>query len=210
MDRFPAATDHLALAVPDVDAAAAEMAVRLGVAPSAGGRHAAYGTRNVLYSLGPRVYMELIGPDEEARVDGPRPFGIDALERPRLAGWCARSADLEADARAARTAGADPGRVRALSRRNPDGSELAWRMTPLDANPGDGLVPFLIDWGDAPHPAASAARGCALLELHGEHPDPGRIRGVLDAMGVPLRVDAGAEPALVARLDTPRGPIELR
>lgn len=210
MDRFPPSADHLAVAVPDVDAAAREMTVRLGVAPSAGGRHAAYGTRNVLYSLGPRVYMELIGPDEGTEFEGPRPFGIDGLTRARLAGWCARSVDLERDVRAAREVDADPGDVRALSRVNPDGSVLAWRMTPLDANLGHGLVPFLIDWGAAPHPAASAAGGCTLLELRGEHPEPARIRRVLDALKIPLRVDAAAEPALVARLETPRGAIELR
>ena len=39
----------------------------------------------------------------------------------------------------------------------------------------DGLVPFLIDWKDSPHPSASTPQGCTLVSLRGEHPDPAAV-----------------------------------
>ena len=210
MNGFPGSTDHLALAVPDVDAAAREMTGRLGVAPSAGGRHPGWGTRNVLYSLGERVYMELIGPDPDAAVSaGPLPLGLAELEGPRLAAWCARSSDLSAAVHAARRAGSDLGGVRALTRDNPDGTRLAWSMTPIEANVFGGVVPFLIDWGESPHPATTAASGCTLLELRGLHPEPAAVLPVLRVLGAELEIEQAETPGLVARLQTPRGVVEL-
>ena len=52
--------DHILVAAHDPDAAAADLADALGLAPAGGGVHAAIGTRNALLSLaGP--YLELIG-----------------------------------------------------------------------------------------------------------------------------------------------------
>jgi hypothetical protein len=73
-----------------------------------------------------------------------------------------------------------------------------------------GVVPFLIDWGTSPHPAASAAPGLSLASLRGEHPDAARVAALLARLGLPLPVDPGPAPALVATLDTPRGPVTLR
>jgi hypothetical protein len=73
-----------------------------------------------------------------------------------------------------------------------------------------GVVPFLIDWGASAHPAAKAARGTSLVALRGLHPDAHAVRGVLAELGLPLPVEPGDAPALVATLETPRGTVTLR
>jgi hypothetical protein len=74
----------------------------------------------------------------------------------------------------------------------------------------NGVVPFLIDWGRSAHPATSAPRGPALLSLSAEHPKPARVERVLSALGVKLPVSRAIRPALVARLRTSAGDVELR
>jgi glyoxalase-like protein len=87
---------------------------------------------------------------------------------------------------------------------------LSWRLTYPDLAEGDGLVPFLIDWGDSPHPARTAPGTIRLVDLHGEHPAPAAIGERLARLGLDLRIVAAPIPALIAALDTPRGRIELR
>jgi hypothetical protein len=73
----------------------------------------------------------------------------------------------------------------------------------------DGIVPFFIDWGKTPHPAAALPKGCVLVALRFEHPDATRIKAGLSALGLNLRVDAGSAPALIATIRTPHGDVEL-
>nr|WP_246127890.1 VOC family protein [Amycolatopsis rhizosphaerae] len=92
-----------------------------------------------------------------------------------------------------------------MSRRRPDGVLLSWELAfPPD---GDGVVPFLIDWRDSPHPAASAVRGGRLAAFRGVHPEPALVTGKLDALGLALRVDPGERPGLTAELALPTGEV---
>jgi hypothetical protein len=96
------------------------------------------------------------------------------------------------------------------SRKRTDGVLLTWSFTDPHAVVADGLVPFLIDWGTSPHPAASAPAGVSLLALRGEHPNPAGVRSLLRPLGLELPVTKGAQSALIASLETPRGLVELR
>jgi hypothetical protein len=87
---------------------------------------------------------------------------------------------------------------------------LSWRLTYPDVRLGGGLIPFLIDWGGSPHPALTAPAGLELVDLHGEHPEPGAVEATLVALGIALRIMPGTTAALVASLDTPRGRVVLR
>jgi hypothetical protein len=201
--------DHLAYAAPDLEAAVSELERRLGVRAAPGGKHRGLGTHNALLSLGDS-YLEIIAPDPEQPAPAqPRPFGIDGLGRPRLAGWAARAPDIDERVRRARGTGYDPGEVLEFGREAPDGARLTWRFT-FPPSAGDGLVPFLIDWGDTPHPSAGAPGGCSLVSLRAEHPAPDGIEAMLEALGVELDVARGPEAALIAVLDTPNGRVELR
>jgi hypothetical protein len=203
--------DHLVFATRDVDATADELERRLGVRASPGGKHVGRGTRNALISLGPRSYLEIIGPaPDQPRSPAPLWFGIDALTAPRLVAWAANASDLDKVVDDGSRLGVELGPVMTGSRLRSDGVTLSWRSTDPARVPGNGLVPFFIDWGNSPHPAASAARGVELTAFEAEHPDPDRVRERLQALGLTLNVVFGRRPALLATIRTPKAAVQLR
>ncbi|GAB2716710.1 hypothetical protein GCM10027072_06510 [Streptomyces bullii] len=136
---------------PDLAATVADFARRTGVVPAEGGVHVGFGTHNHLVALGGTSYLEIIGPDpEQPAPTGPRPFGVDGLTAPRTVTWAISRPGLDAAVATARARGYDPGAVRPMSRRRPDGTLLEWRLTDGGTAHPSGLVPFLIDWGPPP------------------------------------------------------------
>ncbi|MBM9467652.1 VOC family protein [Nakamurella leprariae] len=208
--RIDGRLDHLVLATPRLEQSVREFATRSGVAPVPGGRHLGVGTRNYLVGLGPGRYLEILGPDVAHPPDSsaPMPFGIDQLERPKLAAWSIRSSDLRAATRAALSAGADLGPIRYMSRRGHDGTALEWQVAYPLRPPLDGLVPFVIDWGISPHPSMGDLPTVELVELRGSHPEPAKVLRVLEALEVTLTLTTG--PArLEVDLRTPYGTLTL-
>lgn len=207
MNAIPAHLDHLVLATPELAATVADFARRTGVTPAPGGAHVGFGTRNHLVSLGGSSYLEIIGPDpEQSAPDGPRPFDVDELAFARTVTWAVGPPDLDAAVVAARARGYDPGPVRPMSRRRPDGTLLEWRLTDGDTAHPSGLVPFLIDWGATAHPTATGLPVTPLLRLSATAPDPDEIRPLLSAVGAELVVTEGPV-GLSFTVDTPRGPV---
>lgn len=206
----PRGVDHLIYAVPDLGRGVEAVERRLGVRPEEGGRHPEYGTRNALLSLGPETYLEVMAPDPELpRPDRGRLFGLDGADEARLATWVLRSETIGALAARARSRGVPLGPVQSGSRERPDGAILSWRLTDPRAMPYDGVVPFLIAWGDTAHPAASAPAAGQLTELRAEHPEPAAVREALEALGVAMRVESGPRPRLVATIEATAGRVEL-
>jgi hypothetical protein len=205
--------DHLVLAARDLDAGAAWLEDRLGVAPAAGGKHVRMGTHNRLLGLGEGFYLELIAIDPAAAAPSrPRWFALDSVpppDRPRLIHWVARS-----DAIARDVAGCTEalGEILPMER-----GDYRWRISvPADGRlPGDGLVPTLIQWDVACHPSQRLPESaCRLMKLEGFHPQPPRIRTALESLGLASRLDVhpcadGESAQLVAYLKTPRGLVEL-
>ncbi|WP_458246262.1 VOC family protein [Streptomyces sp. MAI_2237] len=207
MNAIPAHLDHLVLATPDLAATVADFTRRTGVAPAPGGAHVGRGTRNFLVALGGGSYLEIIGPDpEQTDPDGPRPFAVDELAAARTVTWAVSPPDLDAAVAAARARGYDPGAIRPMSRRRPDGTLLRWRLTDGDTQHPSGLVPFLIDWGSAVHPSASGLPVTPLLRLSASAPDPAELRPLLAAVDAELPLTEGPV-ALTFTLDTPHGPV---
>src|SRR5262245_22431657 len=203
--------DHLVYATPDLQAGIDKLEALLGVRASVGGQHPGRGTRNALIALGPAAYIEIIGPDpEQPKQALPRPFGIDSLKAPRLAAWAMKGDHLEKIVADAKQHGVTLGAVTAGRRRRPDGVVLAWRYTDPRTVVADGIVPFVIDWGATPHPAATAAAGASLVALRAEHPGAAGVQKMLDDLRIDLRVTNGPKPALIASINSPRGRVELR
>ena len=207
MNAIPAHLDHLVLATPDLAATVADFARRTGVTPAPGGAHVGRGTCNYLVSLGGSSYLEIIGPDpEQLTPDGPRPFAVDELATARTVTWAISPPDLDAAVATARARGYDPGDIRPMSRRRPDGTLLEWRLTDGETQHPSGLVPFLIDWGASVHPTATGLSVVPLLHLSASAPAPEEIRPLLSALDVELPLSSGPL-ALTFTVDTPRGPV---
>ena len=210
----PLPLDHLVYAATDLGETITRFERGLGVRATCGGRHEALGTHNAILPLGPARYIELIALDPMNPTPPlPPPFGLATLTEPRLASWAVRSVDLAADTLRAKREGYDPGLTLPVSRTTPDGAPLAWRLTLRPDGFGDGVIPFVIDWGDSPHPSGSADRGgasCHLQRFEASHPRPETIADALGALGVELDVQPAPTARLHATLRGPAGTLELR
>ncbi|HKF17062.1 MAG TPA: VOC family protein [Candidatus Dormibacteraeota bacterium] len=203
--------DHIVYGVDDLQAGIDELSERLGVRAAPGGKHVGRGTHNALLALGGDSYLEIIALDpDQIQLASPVAFALDRVRLPRLVGWATRVTDIEQRAQRARDRGYDPGPVQAMSRLRPDGVPLEWRLTRRTPDPTHLVLPFLIDWGSSPHPSQASPTGVTLVDLRAEHPSPAYVRRMLAPLDVDLVVDEGAEAALVATLDSPRGRIVLR
>jgi len=201
--------DHLIFAVPELEDGVAELEARFGVRAEGGGQHIGQGTHNKLLALGPTTYLEIIAPDPaQPEPPGPRPYGVDGVVRSGLVGWAVGCEDIDLTVDQARSAGFDPGDVIDGHRRTADGTTLAWRIT--SNAQAAGVIPFLISWGDTPHPAASASPGLRLESLHIEHPDPDSITAALRVLGTTVPVIRAHRAALVAHIIGPTGGGRLR
>ncbi len=200
----PANLDHVVLAGPDLAALIDEVEQRTGVRAPLGGRHPG-GTANALIGFtrgGRRVrqYLELIGPDAEGgwTARDVRRFGIAALTAPSVASFAIAPEDLDATVERASAAGAGMGAPVPLSRRTPDGRELSWRLALPD---DERQPPFLIDWGDAAHPALDDIPVLELLAVRRLATDAAAETARLAALGVEVGDGPDALEVVVADAD---------
>lgn len=193
--------DHLAVAAETLDEGRAMVEAALGLPLQPGGRHAHFGTHNLLMGLEGGLYLEVIAVDPEAPAPGcPRWFDLDRFNgAPRLSNWICAVDDLEAAMARHRQAGAAVDLAR---------GDLRWRM----AVPGDGVLPFdnrfpaLIEWQAGGHPSARlAASGARLERLVLTHPEAGALRAELSDLSDPRVVFEPGAPGLRAEIATPRG-----
>jgi len=206
MDRV----DHLVWAVPDLDAGISQIEALTGIQAALGGSHPGMGTRNALLSLGDDTYLEIIAPDPgQSDYRSPRLFQVDHVDSPRLVTWAAKSDDIAQMTEMRLSDGQSPGKAMTGSRQTPDGRTLAWELTDPYVEIAGGVVPFFINWGNTPHPAASAPGGATLLALRATHPEKDYVRAAFKSFGINMPVENGCQASLTAVIDTPRGQIEL-
>lgn len=211
MPPLPTDVDHLVYAAPELESGVVAMERLLGTRAVIGGRHPQYGTHNALLSLGPATYLEIVAVDPEfERPPRGRPFGVESEGLPRLVTWAARCEEIDVRATSANAAGRSVGRVEAGSRARPDGTMVHWRLTDPYVMAMDGVIPFLLAWGDTPHPATNAPAAGRFVGLRIEHPDPAAVHAALSALGTSADVHAAARPALVATIRVGSRLIELR
>ncbi len=211
--------DHLVVAGGHLEALISWFEESAGVRPTPGGPHPGAGTRNALVSLGPSTYLELIGPDpDQPKPSGLRPFGIDGLEpgEIKFATFAVAVDDVESSVARLAATEAIPGEVQSMARTRPDGVELSWKLAVPNDERQQGIVPFLIEWGNGtPHPASDSVEGCHLAALSLQHPDPDFINAALaeldlneESLGL-IEVGAGHPAVVSATLETPNGALQL-
>ena len=184
------------------------MEERTGVRAIFGGVHPGRGTRNALLSLGPRCYLEILAPDP-GQTTLTWYTELSTLRKPRLIAWAMHTTDLAALAKQAAAEGFTIDGPADGARTRPDGKLLRWKLFHFKDDRG-GLLPFFIEWAqDSIHPSADAPAGCHLTSLHLESPAAQELADACRTLGVDVTVEAGAEPALCARITTPKGEIRI-
>jgi hypothetical protein len=98
---MPSHLDHIVVVAPSLGMGAALVEQSLGTPPGLGRKHPHMGTHNLLLSLGPTVYLEVVAIDPDAPpVSRPRWFGLDHVpasqSAARLAAWVANTEDIHA------------------------------------------------------------------------------------------------------------------
>ncbi len=202
---FSLTLDHLVVAARTLEEGAAYVEAVLGVRLASGGQHVHMGTHNLLLSLGPEEYLEVIAIDPEAAPpDRPRWFGLDDFQgAPRMTNWVCRTNDLD-EATAAAPRGT--GEILEFTR-----DDLTWAMAvPPDGGlPFDAAMPALIEWeADSPHPARRLPEAdLRLVRLDVFHPDADALRAAFPALNAVDRVAVrtGPEKRLIATISTPEG-----
>jgi catechol 2,3-dioxygenase-like lactoylglutathione lyase family enzyme len=191
--------DHVVLAVPDLDEAAARLLDRYGLASVPGGVHPGWGTGNRIVPLG-RDYVELIAVADPA-IAASSPFGtlIGSLAAggDRLFALCLSTDDVDAEADRLGLEAAEGSRLR------PDGLTLSWRSAGLEVTMRDRSLPFFIQWRDPDrHPGLARAEhrsgpgGIAWVEVAG---DEAAVRRWIGGGSPPIRfVEPNGEPGPVA------------
>ncbi|MEO1028447.1 MAG: VOC family protein [Pseudomonadota bacterium] len=196
--------DHLVMAAPSLKEGQDFIEALLGVRPVYSGEHPQFGTENALLSLGSGVYFEVIALKAGASKEGPLPFGLGGVSKPKLTTWCARPFEMEAACAAAEAAGVEMGGVVAAYRDRPDGARLNWRFTNVSNDRLSGTVPFLIKW-DGPHPSDDLPLAGTLESLELAHPDADRLKSIMDGQKLPVSVVAADTPGMSAVIRSTSG-----
>jgi Glyoxalase-like domain len=160
--------DHLAIAVPDLDAAVAELADRVGIAAGGGGVHPGAGTANRLAWFGD-TYLELIAVvDREAAAGsflGEPTIRVLDEEGAGFVTFVLASEDLDGDVGRLRAAGSAMSDPFPGERRRPDGRIVRWRLARPGAV-GPELPPFLIEHDTSAAEWTQAERAARATERH--------------------------------------------
>ncbi len=202
-----AALDHLVYVTNDLVASSEALSETWGCRLVRGGSHEGLGTANFQVSLGDDVYFELMGPDPAQGIT-PRLELVAGCTTPGLAGFVVRVPDLPGTVERVRALGYEPGEPQPMARVLPDGARLAWTLAVPPEETFEPTIPFLIDWGESPHPSGMLPGGVSLHSFTVFDPCPERLRSIHDAIGIDVAIEPG-EAGFSAILSTPRGIVEL-
>jgi hypothetical protein len=201
--------DHLILGVNDLASGIGYVERRTGIRAAFGGAHPGRGTQNALLSLGLRCYLEILAPDpQQTLVTWFRELS-DCTE-PRLLGWMARVADIEAFAERLRELGIAHEGPHESFRVRPDGRTLRWKLLRLLDNSHRLLPASFIEWNTASqHPAEDSPSGLRLVGFEVASPTPEELQAAANRMSLQLAVTWSKAPQLRAQIVGPKGKLEL-
>ncbi|MFB9074788.1 VOC family protein [Citricoccus parietis] len=212
--------DHVSYAVGPQEglaATVARLAETLGIERVKGGVHPRFGTRNAIFPLRNRQYLEVVEvldhPSSEKA-----PFGQAVRARSEMGGgwmgWCVTVDDLAPfEERLERQS--VPG-----NRKFPDGRELTWRQIGIKGLIADPQVPYLLRWDEGTedlHPSQAHTPQAELssITIAGSRD---RVRGWLglddseetvEDLNVVFESPSGTPGILEVTFETPKGTITL-
>lgn len=202
--------DHLMWAAPSLEAGLAQAQELFGIEAARGGSHPGLGTRNALVGLGETVYLEIIAPDPEQRLEGTFGARLQGLSGCGLVTWAAGCNALPGMLATAKDAGLSVRGPTATTRRTPDGEMLAWELLFVSGHEFAGLMPFFIDWLDTPHPAGVNPQAGILESLTLTTPESEGLRSLLTRLDVAVDVIDGSGPGIRAEISTQEGSVALQ
>lgn len=199
--------DHLVIGIGDLVEGTRAFQTLTGVQPVVGGEHPTLGTHNVLVSLGPNRYLEVLAP-VPGRETNPMFASVAECETLKPVLWALATHDVAALNKRVRDAGFDAEDPWPGSRVTTEGDTLRWTMFKM--GPGaPANAPFFTEWDEASlHPSESTPPGCTLASLEVTSPDDVELRRFFATIGFDLPVTAGP-PALKVSLQTPNGLVTL-
>jgi len=203
--------DHIIVSVGNLKDGSRQFQEMTGVEPVFGGLHPGRGTQNVLVALGPRTYLEILGP--QTGVDLPESVkALLALDDLTPTGFAVSTTDMPETVARLQEHGYVASDPASGSRSLPDGGTLAWTTMGI-TTPAMEAAPFFIQWGaNSPHPATTSPGGCTLESLT----VLSQQRAVLDRLFRALGLDvvaedgAGPDPEYQILLDCPKGTVLLK
>lgn len=199
------ALDHIIWAVPDLEVGVQDFRDRTGIDPVYGGEHTNGVTANYLASLGPCLYLEIVGPKTGANLAdlGERASGY---AKPNISGFAFRY-NLDATGEMAEEAlGISLGSVNEGGRVKPDSSALAWRTAGLtDLDLGPGKFQFIINWLSEPHPATTSPEGASLVTLTLAGDGVRTLKEIVEKQHLPIVLQPAGRKGIWMVLDTPKG-----
>jgi hypothetical protein len=156
-----------------LQATAARLAKLIGVEPVDGGVHPRFGTRNIIFPLADKRYVEVVDCLDHPASDK-APFGQAVKARMEAGGgwlgWCVRVDDISpVEERLGRSAVEG-------NRHRPDGVELRWRQIGIKGLMSDPQLPYYVQWEDeSVHPSVGAETTVTIegLQIAG---DPERVK----------------------------------
>jgi Glyoxalase-like domain len=215
---MPTRLDHLVIGAADLAAGVAYVKTCLGVDMPYGGVHVKMGTHNHVMRLGDDVFLEVLAIDPGIEPPArPRWYGLDdpfvrqcIAAQPALLTWVVRTTRM---AGLLQQAGFAFGRATAMSR-----GDLHWFFgLPEDGGLlAGGMLPYVIEWQTDSHPCAKMAdAGCRLQGLEIHHSQPSWIKSILQSIDAAdlaaiQALPVNRSPYLVAHIQTPAGPRQLR
>ncbi len=216
---MPLEFDHIVFACASLAQGEAYIQSALGVPAQTGGQHIRLGTHNILLSLGPECFLELIAIDPNGNVPfQPRWFGLDdptlqaqIVLTPKLVHWVARCGGAPDEIeRCNKPVQGWLGPVHSMQR-----GDFNWRITiPELGTPAlGGLVPTLIQW-DVPEPPFKKLidRGVRLTRLQAITDRHAEVSQALQWMGAHSLIELapGGGNHLIATFSTPSGERVIR
>ena len=196
--------DHIAVSARTLEEGAAHVRECLGIDMPSGGQHAAMGTHNLLMSLGPDTFLEVIATDPSASpIQRARWFNLDNFSgSARLGTWIVNVKDLM---QSCADLPVELGPATKITR-----GALSWQMAVRDdgSMPFDGAFPMLMQWPDGPHPAARMTDlGCRLEQMTVVHPKATEIQQMLQGQldMADIHFETSDAMSIRAEIKTPNG-----